>query len=78
LRAILALQKSEQVFVRELSPVRATTLMTACAPYINADSNRLYSLLESLEKLTAIVPTHILGFSLKKGVWPVIQEAIQP
>lgn len=76
LRALLALEKSDHDTVSPLDPVRATALIASCAPYLNADPYRTDSLLENLEKLTTRIPAHILRFTTKGGVWPVIERGV--
>jgi hypothetical protein len=77
LRAILALEKAGTTSVRELAPARAMSLMAACAPFLNSDPFRMPKLLENLQQLTVRTPTHILAFSNKGEIWPVIEEVIQ-
>ena len=78
LRAILALEKSAATRLRGLPPAQAMGRLTACAPYLNADTYRSAKLLENLQQLTGKVPAHILAFSLQGEIWPVIEGALQP
>jgi len=77
LRAIMAIEKADKTSIRDLPPAQAMSRLVACAPYLNADPFRTPKLLENLQQLTSKAPTHILGFSLKGDLWPVIEEALQ-